>query len=160
MRTVEHDGDSYLLVKRSEESSLVRDPETGEERYLPNGELVAAGGSSLALSARRVPEPTRRLLTAVRSERALGVLLELDERGPLSVRTVLGEYDLCESDLTGCSASSGPRGWSPRRRSTANVATGSPTAAARGWRRCGRSYDGASMVADRSTDDRLVVGFF
>ena len=101
MRTVEHDGDSYLLVKRSEESSLVRDPETGEERYLPNDELVAAGDPPLALSARRVPEPTRRLLTAVRSERALGVLLELDERGPLSVRTVLGEYDLCESDLHG-----------------------------------------------------------
>lgn len=101
MRTVEHDGDSYLLVKRSGESSLVRDPETGEERYLPNDELVAAGGSPLALSARRVSEPTRRLLTAVRSERALGVLLELDERGPLSVRTVLGEYDLCESDLHG-----------------------------------------------------------
>ena len=101
MRTVEHDGDSYLLVKRSGESSLVRDPETGEEQYLPNDELVAAGGSPLALSARRVPEPTRRLLTAVRSERALGVLLELGERGPLSVRTVLGEYDLCESDLHG-----------------------------------------------------------
>ena len=101
MRSVEHDGDSYLLVKRSGESSLVRDPETGEEQYLPTGELVAAGDPPLALSARRVPEPTRRLLTAVRSERALGVLLELDERGPLSVRTVLGEYDLCESDLHG-----------------------------------------------------------
>ncbi len=101
MRTVEHDGDSYLLVKRSGESSLVRDPETGEERYLPNDELAAAGESPLALAARRVPEPTRRLLTAVRSEQALGLVLELDERGPLSVRAVLGEYDLCESDLHG-----------------------------------------------------------
>jgi len=34
VRTVEHDGDRYLLVKRSGESSLVRDPETGTERYL------------------------------------------------------------------------------------------------------------------------------
>ena len=102
MRTVRDDeGTRYVLLKESGESSLVRDPETGEEQYLPNDELVAAGDPPLALSARRVPEPTRRLLTAVRSERALGVLLELDERGPLSVRTVLGEYDLCESDLHG-----------------------------------------------------------
>lgn len=101
MRTVEHDGERYLLVKRSGESSLVRDPETGEERYLPNEELEASGESPLALAARQVPEPTRRVLTAVHSERALGVLVELDERGPLSVRSVLGGYDLCESDLHG-----------------------------------------------------------
>ena len=101
MRTVEHDGDSYLLLKRSTDESLVRDPETGETRYLPTDALTTTGDPPLALSARQVPEPTRRLLTAVRSERALGVLLELDERGPLSVRTVLAEYDLCESDFHG-----------------------------------------------------------
>ena len=101
MRTVDHDGDSYLLVKRSGESSLVRDPATGEEQYLPNEELAESGDPALVLAARRVPEPARRLLTAVRSERALGVLVELDERGPLSVRAVLGGYDLCESDLHG-----------------------------------------------------------
>lgn len=101
MRTVEHDGDRYLLVKRSGESSLVRDPETGEERYLPNGELTVTGDSPLELAAHSVPEASRRILTAVHSEQALGLLAELDERGPLSVREVLGSYDLCESDLHG-----------------------------------------------------------
>ena len=101
MRTVDHDGDRYLLVKQSDESSLVRDPETGEERYLPNEELSGTGEPPLVVVARRVPEPTRRLLTAVPSERALGVLLELDECGPMAVRTVLASYDLCESDLHG-----------------------------------------------------------
>jgi hypothetical protein len=101
VRAVEHGGERYLLVERSGESSLVRDPETGEERYLPSEELEASGESPLALAARRVPEPTRQVLTAVHSERALGVLVELDERGPLSVRSVLGGYDLCESALHG-----------------------------------------------------------
>ena len=29
------------------------------------------------------------------------MLLELDERGPMAVRTVLASYDLCESELHG-----------------------------------------------------------
>ena len=41
MRTVEHDGDSYLLVKRSVESSLVRDPETDEELVGAADDLLA-----------------------------------------------------------------------------------------------------------------------
>ena len=45
MRTVDHDGDRYLLVKRSDESSLVRDPETGEERHLPNEESPSGFGN-------------------------------------------------------------------------------------------------------------------
>lgn len=101
MRTVEHDGDRYLLLKQSDESSLVRDPETGAERYLPNDELTATGDAPLEVAARAVPEPTRRILTAVHSERTLGVLLELDDRGPLSIRAILGSYDLCESDVHG-----------------------------------------------------------
>ena len=101
MQPVEHDGERYLLVKRSGESSLVRDPETGEERYLPNDELTATGDSPLEVAARAIPEPTRRILTAVHGERTLGALLELESRGPLSVREILGSYDLCESDLHG-----------------------------------------------------------
>lgn len=101
MRAVEHDGERYLLLKQSSESSLVRDPETGEERYLPNDELTMTGDSPLELAAGGVPEASRRILTAVHSEQALGLLLELDERGPMSVREVLGAYDLCESDLHG-----------------------------------------------------------
>jgi hypothetical protein len=101
MITVEHDGERYLLVKESSESSLVRDPETGTDRYLPNDELEAVGDSPLAVAAERVSGPVRRLVTAVHSEQTLGILVELDERGPLSVREILGAYDLCESDLHG-----------------------------------------------------------
>lgn len=101
MRTVEHQGKRYLLVKQSGESSLVRDPETGDEQYLPNDELEATGESPLTVAARRVPDPVRRVVTAVHSEQTLGVLVELDERGPLSVREILGAYDLCESDIHG-----------------------------------------------------------
>lgn len=101
MRTVEHDGDRYLLLKRSGDSSLVRDPQTGEERYLPTDELTATGDAPLALAAQRVPEPTRRVLTAVHSKQALGLLVELRARGPLPVRALLGDTDLCESDLHG-----------------------------------------------------------
>jgi hypothetical protein len=103
MRTVRtDDGDRYLLVKRSAESSLVRDPETGEERYLPNARLHEDGESSaLDVAAAGVPAPVRRVLTAVPDERALGLLVELVDRGPLSVRTLLDGYDLCESDLHG-----------------------------------------------------------
>lgn len=104
MRAVEHDGDRYLLVKQSGESSLVRDPETGAERYLPNDELEATGDSPLVVAAGSIPEAQRRILTAVRSERILGALLELDRRGPLAVREILGSYDLCESDVHGAFA--------------------------------------------------------
>lgn len=101
MTTVEHEGNTYVLVKRSSDSSLVRDPETGEECYLPNDELTATGESPLAVAAGSIPEPRRRLLTAVHDEQLLGLLVELDDRGPLSVRELLGRYDLCESDLHG-----------------------------------------------------------
>ncbi|CCQ35893.1 HTH domain protein [Natronomonas moolapensis 8.8.11] len=101
MRAVDYRGDRYLLLKQSDESSLVRDPETGDERYLPNDELTATGDSPLTVAARTVPDPQRRLLGAVHSEQILGLLVELSDRGPLSVRELLGRYDLCESDLHG-----------------------------------------------------------
>lgn len=101
MRIVEHDDERYLLVKRSGESSLVRDPETGEERYLPNDELTLTGDSPLAVAAGSVPAEVRQLVTAVHSAEGLGLLVELDDRGPLAVREVLDSYDQCESDLHG-----------------------------------------------------------
>lgn len=103
MRTVrDADGDRYLLVKRSDEASLVRDPGTGEERYVPNEELSEASGTSpLLTAAAGVPEPLRRAVTACPDERALGLLVELVDRGPVTVVDLLGAYDLCESDLHG-----------------------------------------------------------
>lgn len=103
MRTVEDaEGRRYVLLKRSGDSSRVRDPTTGEERHVPNEELSAVEGESpLETAARAVPESTRRVLRAVHSDRALGLLVELDERGPVAVRDLMGSYDLCESDLHG-----------------------------------------------------------
>ncbi|WP_458205001.1 DUF7346 family protein [Haladaptatus sp. NG-SE-30] len=103
MRTVrDESGRLYLLVKQSGESSLVRHPETGEETYLDNERLQSVEGESpLETAARRIPPATRRILTAVPNERALGLLVELFDRGPLSVRELLSAYDLCESDLHG-----------------------------------------------------------
>jgi len=103
MRTVRDDsGTRYILLKESGESSLVRDPETGTERHLPNDELEAVEGESpLVTAAGAVPEAVRTVLTAAHDERALGLLVELDTRGPLSVEALVDSYDLCESDLHG-----------------------------------------------------------
>ncbi|MFD1597473.1 DUF7346 family protein [Halobellus rarus] len=104
MQTVrDADGERYLLVKRSTDSSLVRDPETGAERYLPNGELRfgAEEESPLSVAASGVPEAVRRVVSAAHDERSLGLLVELADRGPISVVELLDAYDLCESDLHG-----------------------------------------------------------
>ena len=103
MRTVrDESGDRYLLLKRSDESSRVRDPETGEERYLDNDALTVVDGESpLATAARGVPEDVRRVAVAVHDDRSLGLLAELADRGPIGIRELLDTYDLCESDLHG-----------------------------------------------------------
>lgn len=102
MRTVEDDtGKRYLLCKRSDDSSLVRDPETGEERHVRNDRLEPVDERPLETAARAVPPPVRTLLTSVHDEATLGLLLELDERGPLAVRSILATFDFCESDLHG-----------------------------------------------------------
>lgn len=102
-RTVrDGEGNRYVLLKESGESSLVRDPETGDRRHLPNDELErVAGESPLSTAARAVPETVLAAVTAVHDERALGLLLELDAEGPVAVRTLLSSYDLCESDVHG-----------------------------------------------------------
>ena len=97
----DEDGTRYILLKRSAESSRVRDPETGEERYVPNDRLTSGDESPLAVAASGVPEEVRRAVLACRDDRALGLLVEFVDRGPLAVRTLLDGYDLCESDLHG-----------------------------------------------------------
>jgi len=102
MRPVrDDDGDRYLLVKRSSESSLVRDPATGERRHLPNADLEPEGESPLSTAAGGLPPALRRAVLACRDETALGLLVEFADRGALSVRTLLDSYELCESDLHG-----------------------------------------------------------
>ena len=103
MRTVaDPTGRRYLLVKRSRESSLVRDPLTGEERYLPTDDLeTVAGASVLETAAAGLPEIADGPLAAVSDARGLGLLVLLADRGPTPVRELLGGTDLCESDVHG-----------------------------------------------------------
>jgi len=103
MRTVrDSNDDRYLLVKQSGDSSLVRDPETGEERYVANDDLAVVDDESpLSTAAAGVDPAVRRLVTAAYDDQSLGLLIELVDRGPLSTVGLLDSYDLCESDLHG-----------------------------------------------------------
>lgn len=103
MRTVrDESGTRYVLVKQSSESSLVRDPETGAEKHVANERLEPVDGESpLSTAAHAVPASVRTVLTAAHDDQALGLLIELNRRGPLSVHDLLDSYDLCESDLHG-----------------------------------------------------------
>jgi len=93
-------GETYLLVKRSAESSRVRDPATGEERYVDNDELrIVDGESPLATAASGVPAPVRRTLRAVRDDRSLGLLAVVVDEGPIAAIDLLDAADMCESDL-------------------------------------------------------------
>ena len=94
-------GDRYLLVKRSAESSRIRDPDTGEEEYRPNDALTFEAEAPLSVRAAAVPESVRRVVTAAHDDRSLGLLIELVDRGPLSAVELLSTTDLCESDLHG-----------------------------------------------------------
>lgn len=99
---VDADGHRYLLLKRSSESSLVRDPETGERRHLANETLeLLEEASTVETVLSAFPSELVTLVTAVHDERALALLAELDAGGPMSVRTLLESYDFCESDLHG-----------------------------------------------------------
>jgi hypothetical protein len=103
MRTVrDEDGRTFLVVKESGESTLVRDPETGAEEFRPNESLATVDDeSALAVAAGAVPPAVRRVLSATHDDRSLGLLVELVDREAVAVRDLLADYDLCESDLLG-----------------------------------------------------------
>ncbi|QIO22238.1 hypothetical protein [Haloarcula sp. JP-L23] len=103
MRTVrDASGTHYILLKESSDASLIRDPETGAERHVPNEDLEPVEGESpLVTAAGAVPEAVRTVVSAAHDDQSLGLLVELDARGPLSVHQLLDSYDLCESDLHG-----------------------------------------------------------
>ena len=103
MRTVcDEDGRTFLVIKESGESTLVRDPETGAEEFRPNERLTTVDDESgLAVAAGAVPPAVRRILSATHDDRSLGLLVELVDRDAVAVRDLLADYDLCESDLLG-----------------------------------------------------------
>ncbi|WP_053947565.1 DUF7346 family protein [Halolamina sediminis] len=102
MRTVETpDGQRHLLLSRSEGTARVRDPATGEERTVDADALEPLGDGALTVAAAGVPEPVRRVMTAVHDERALGVLVTLVDAGPTAVVDLLSYSGLCESDFNG-----------------------------------------------------------
>ena len=101
-RVRDDDGRTYHLLKRSGDSALVRDVETGVERYRPVNELQAIDrGSPTDDHLEAIPRPVRTLVRATPNEDALAVLALLDRRGPLSVRRLLDETTFCESDVNG-----------------------------------------------------------
>ena len=103
MRTVrDDDGAVYVVLKESADSTLVRDPETGEERHLPNDTLESAGGASpLDALASGIPEDAQAVVRACHADWHLGLLIALRDYGPLAARDALGRFDVCESDLLG-----------------------------------------------------------
>lgn len=102
MQTVtDENGDRLLVVKRADEATLVRDPRTGEESYRPNETLTATDDAPLSTAADAVNPAVRRAVLACPDDRALGLLVELADRGPTAAETLTAAYDLCESDLSG-----------------------------------------------------------
>jgi hypothetical protein len=95
------EGSRYILEKQSADSSRVRDPETGEQLHLPNDALEPVDASPLRVATDALAEEAVTLVTRVPNERALGLLVDLDERGPTGVRRLLDVTDLCEGDLHG-----------------------------------------------------------
>ena len=95
-------GRKYVIEKQSSQSTRVRDPQTGERTHLPNDELEPVEGtSSLDVALAGLPKPVVSLVSGVPNRRALGLLADIDTRGPTSVRTLIEETTFCESDLHG-----------------------------------------------------------
>jgi len=103
MRTVcGPDGARYVLLEGTTGAEPVLDPSTGERVSIEPAKLdPIEDASPLAALAEAVPGPVRDLLAAVRDERALGLLVDLHDRGPRSADALLAGTGLCESDLHG-----------------------------------------------------------
>lgn len=103
MRTVrDGDGNQYLLLKQSGDQTLVREPASGTEQYLPTSELETCEKQSpLATAAGGIDPAVRNLLTTAYDDQSLGLVIEIVDRGPISPITLLEQYELCESDLHG-----------------------------------------------------------
>lgn len=102
MRTVRVvDGGFYFLEKRSESSSLVREPVTGHKQYIDNERLETVDGDPpLVAIGATAPEVLRDAI-GIEDDRALGLLLVLDRSEPVPAVELTKSTELCESDLNG-----------------------------------------------------------
>lgn len=75
-------------------------PASNEPNETAAGADCSADGSGFTVAAQTVPEPVRRLLRGVHTDRGLGLLVTIDDRDGVAVRELLAD-DLCESDLHG-----------------------------------------------------------
>lgn len=87
------------------EGDGVRDPET-DEGIVVNGQVEGGeqvGGDEPVGGDGQVAgdEPAERYERIGSDRRAVGLLAELTDRGPTPARTVVTEYEACESDLQG-----------------------------------------------------------
>jgi hypothetical protein len=95
------DGTRLVVLRRASDAWRVRDPATGDERDVDPAAVEAVEEASpLALVARRLDDDARRLVRAARDDRALGLLVYLDD-APRATRALLDETALCESELHG-----------------------------------------------------------
>lgn len=102
-RTVEDpDGNRYVLEEHEEPESRVFDPASGTRQQLPTDDLTPVDEPpQLAAMARSLGPGSVFRFDGVHDERSLGLVLELERRGPSAVRTLLDMTTLCESDLHG-----------------------------------------------------------
>lgn len=102
-RTVEDaDGNRFVLEEHAKPESRVFDPATGTRRELPTEDLAPVEETPhLAAMARSLGPGSVFQFDGVHDERSLGLVLELERRGPTAVRTLLDITELCESDLHG-----------------------------------------------------------
>ncbi|PSQ59462.1 hypothetical protein BRD18_03290 [Halobacteriales archaeon SW_7_71_33] len=106
-------GDRRLLLKISGDACLVRDPATGERRYLPADRLERVDASPLDLDGDGDSDVPAVLRALAGNGRAVGLLVELVSRAEegdgdgvqrdaaTPVRVLLDATTLCESDLHG-----------------------------------------------------------
>ncbi len=96
------DGRQYHLLKRSQDTSLVRPVDGGDRRYLPTAELTVVDDTSRTSAVLDpLPSSVRTLVTTVHDERTLAVLQDLALSGPLAVETLMSSYEFCERTFHG-----------------------------------------------------------
>jgi len=94
------DGCHYVLLEEGQPTCRVREIPSGEQTTIPCAELSTVEPAA-ALDALGIQGDDRETLREIGSVRAIGLLFELEATGPLSVRALLDQFDICESAFNG-----------------------------------------------------------